>query len=243
MRPSGPGEEGAGRPAALSVRGLEVRIGGVRVCSGIDLDLPEGSVGALLGTNGAGKTTILRALAGVLPASGSVRLLGEEISGLSPRERVRRGLVLAAGGRGTFPSLTVEESVGLGARAGGVSGRADATAEALALFPQISSRRRQRSGTLSAGEQQLVTLARAVAARPRVLLVDELTMGLSTAAADAVGNLMVALGSVVLVDQSFTRALGLASWAWFLERGAIAFSGPSGQLAARRDLLQPVLLA
>ena len=233
----------AGRAAALSVRGLGVRIGGVQVCSGIDLDLAEGSVGALLGTNGAGKTTILRALAGVIPASGSIRLLGEEISGLSPRERVRRGLVLAAGGRGTFPSLTVEESVGLGARAAGARGRPNVVAEALALFPQISSRRRQRTGTLSAGEQQLVTLARAVAARPRVLLVDELTMGLSAAAATAVGELVAGLGSVVLVDQSITRGLGLASWAWFLERGALAFSGPSGLLAARRDLLQPVLLA
>ncbi len=229
--------------AALSVRGLAVRIGGVRVCSGIDLDLPEGSVAALLGSNGAGKTTIMRALAGVIPASGSIRLFGEEISGLSPRDRVRRGLVLVAGGRGTFSSLTVQESVALGTRATPALGRAEGAAEALALFPQLCARRRQRCGTLSAGEQQLVTLARAVAARPRLLLVDELTMGLSSAAADAVGDLVAGLGSVVLVDQSITRALALASWAWYLERGAIAFSGPSGQLAARRDLLQPVLLA
>jgi branched-chain amino acid transport system ATP-binding protein len=231
-------------PAALSVRGLEVAFGPVPVCVGIDLDLPAGALGALVGTNGAGKSTILRALAGVIPARGSIRLFGEEISGLSPRQRVRRGVMLVAGGRGTFPSLTVEESIAVGVRNTPLAKEAAAAVErGLTLFPHLASRRRQRTGTLSAGEQHLVILARAVIARPRVLLVDEMSLGLSGALADDVGEILAGLGSVLLVDQSITRALGLASWTWFLERGTICFSGPPDELARRRDLLQPVLLA
>jgi branched-chain amino acid transport system ATP-binding protein len=231
-------------PGALSVRDLGVAFGAAGVCSGIDLELPEGSVGALVGSNGAGKSTILRALAGVVPAVGSIRLFGEEISNLSPRQRVRRGLILAAGGRGTFPSLSVEESITVGARASdGRNGAARALDEALTLFPLLQRRRRQRTGTLSAGEQHLVTLARAVVARPRVLLVDELSLGLAAAVAEDVGRLVAGCGTVLLVDQSLTRALGLANWAWFVERGAVVFSGPAGELAERRELLQPVLLA
>ncbi len=219
---------------ALSVRGLEVRVGGVAVCTGIDMDLPEGAVGALVGTNGAGKSTILRALAGVIPSQGRVRLGGEDISGLPPRARVRRGLVLAAGGAGTFPSLSVEESLAVGNR-----GPLD---EVYSLFPTLAARRRQRAGSLSAGEQQLVTLARALLAHPRVLLVDELTLGLTAALADEVSQVVAGRANVVVVDQSIGRALGLASWAWFLERGAIRFSGPARELRGRQDLVHPVLL-
>jgi branched-chain amino acid transport system ATP-binding protein len=230
-------------PAALSVRGLGVAFGAVEVCGGIDLELRPGALGALVGSNGAGKSTILRALAGVIPAQGSVRLFGEEISRLSPRQRVRRGLMLVAGGRGTFASLTVEESVALGVRnTPWAKGAAAAVDRALTLFPNLATRRRQRTGTLSAGEQHMVALARAVVARPRVLLVDEMSLGLSGAVADDVGAMLAGLGSVLLVDQSITRALRLASWTWFLERGAIRFSGPPEELAGRSDLLAPVLL-
>jgi branched-chain amino acid transport system ATP-binding protein len=230
--------------AALSVRGLGVAFGPVRVCAGIDLDLAEGSIGAMVGTNGAGKSTVLRALAGVIPSRGSICLFGEEISGLSPRQRVRRGLMLVAGGRGTFPSLTVEESVAVGVRnTPSAKGTSAAVDRALALFPTLASRRTQRTGTLSAGEQHMVTLARAIVARPRVLLVDELSLGLSGAVAAEVGQMLAGLGTVLLVDQSVTPTLGLVSWAWFLERGAIRFSGPPEELARRGDLLPAVLLA
>jgi branched-chain amino acid transport system ATP-binding protein len=223
-----------GEPA-LAVRGLSVSFGPVEVCAGIDLDLPEGGLGALVGTNGAGKSTILRALAGLVPSRGRVRLSGEEISGLSPRARVGRGLVLAVGGAGTFPSLTVEESLAVGNR-----GPVD---EAYSLFPSLAARRRQRAGSLSAGEQQLVTLARALLAHPRVLLVDELTWGLTTALAEEVVHVVAGRGNAVVVDQSISRVLGMASSAWFLQRGTIRFSGPPGELLARHDLLQPVLPA
>jgi branched-chain amino acid transport system ATP-binding protein len=216
---------------------LTVRFGPVEVCRGIDLDLREGAIGALVGSNGAGKSTILRALAGAIPAQGSIRLFGRELSGLSSRRRVQQGLVLAAGGRGTFPSLTVEESVALGARDPREKGRATAVEEAFSLFPHLGDRRRQRSGTLSAGEQQLVTLARALVASPRVLLVDELALGLASSVAEEVGKVIAARGNAVLVDQSMSRALSLASWAWLVTRGELRFSGPAGELAGRRDLL------
>jgi branched-chain amino acid transport system ATP-binding protein len=222
------------------VQGLAVSYGPVTVCRGVDLRLEADAVGALTGTNGAGKSSILRALAGVARSEGSIKLFGEEISGLSARQRARKGLILAAGGAGTFASLTVEESVALGLWSPRAEGAADVE-EALALFPGLASRRRQRCATLSAGEQQLVVLARALAGRPRVLLVDELTLGLAGAAADEVATVVGARAPVLLVDQSMSRALSVASWVWFLERGEVRFSGPPAALAARRDLLQPVL--
>jgi branched-chain amino acid transport system ATP-binding protein len=225
---------------ALEVQGLAVSYGPVTVCRGVDLRLEAGAVGALTGTNGAGKSTILRALAGLAPSVGSVKLFGEEISGLSARQRARRGLILAAGGAGTFASLTVEESVAIGSWSQ-PAGAAAAVDDVLALFPGLALRRWQRCATLSAGEQQLVVLARALAGRPRVLLVDKLTLGLAGAVAESVAQVVAARAPVLLVDQSLRRALALAGWVWFLDRGEVRFSGPPAALGARRDLLQPEL--
>jgi len=203
--------------------------------------LAADGIGALTGTNGAGKSTIVKALGGLVKAEGSIRLFGEELSGLSAEARARRGLVVAPGGYGTFRSLTVEESLAVGLWTRRVKGKAAAVEETLALFPTLASRRRQRCGNLSAGEQQLVVLARALVAHPRVLVVDELTLGLAGALAEEVALAILARPPVLFVDQSIGRALASASWAWFIERGEIRFSGPPAELAARRDLLQPVL--
>ena len=235
--------------AALSVRNLHVSFGRVPVCFGVDFDVDEGSVCALLGTNGAGKSTILRAVSGVVPARrGTVRLFGEDITALPAEQRVTRGMVMIPGGRATFPSLTIEESL----RVGAWQFRRDrrrvemAVADALASFPRLADRRHQRAGTLSGGEQQLLALARALMTQPRLLLIDELTLGLAPRAADAVLAAVVELvasgHTVLLVEQSIRRAVAVADRAYFLDRGEVRFEGPATDLLARTDLLQPVLL-
>jgi ABC-type branched-subunit amino acid transport system ATPase component len=235
---------------ALSIRGVDASYGRVPVLVDVDLDAADASVCALVGTNGAGKSTLLRVASGILaPRRGTVRLFGEDLRSVPVRRRVERGLVLVPGGRGTFPSLTVEESL----RAGTYPFRRDrrraesAVAEAMERFPRLAARRTQRSGTLSGGEQQLLTLARVLITRPRVLLVDELTLGLAPATADetlaAIAELAHGGVAVVLVEQSISRALSVADTACFLERGRIRFSGPAASLADRSDLLRPVLLA
>jgi ABC-type branched-subunit amino acid transport system ATPase component len=236
--------------AALSVRGLHVSYGRVPICFGIDLDVEERSVCALLGTNGSGKSTILRAVSGVVPfRRGTVRLFGEDITGLSAEQRVRHGLVMIPGGRATFPSLTVEESLRIGTWPFRHDRRRveTAVAEAVARFPLLAERRHQRAGTLSGGEQQLLALARALMTRPRLLLIDELTLGLAPKAADeilgAVTDLVAEGQTVLLVEQSVRRAVAVAERAYFLDRGEVRFCGPASELLKRTDLLRPVLLA
>jgi ABC-type branched-subunit amino acid transport system ATPase component len=236
--------------AALSVRALDVAYHRVQVLFGVDLDVPAGSVCALLGTNGAGKSTILRAASGLLrPDRGTVTLFGNDITFVRPECRVGLGMVMVAGGRATFPSLTVEESLRVGAwpfrhdraRVG------QAVDAALNRFPLLAERRTQRAGTLSGGEQQLLALARALVPGPQVLLADELTHGLApAAAADVLATIARLTGegvAVLLVEQSVRRALAVADTAYFLERGQVRFAGPAADLPARVDLLRPILLA
>lgn len=236
--------------AALSVRALDVWYGRVQVIFGVDLEVPAGSVCALLGTNGAGKSTILRAASGLLrPAGGTVALFGEEITGVRPEARVGLGLVMVPGGRATFPSLTVDESLRIGTWPFRHDRRRvdQAMAAALARFPRLADRRHQVAGNLSGGEQQLLALARALMPDPRVLLVDELTLGLAPAAAADVLGVVAGLAAegvtVLLVEQSVSRAVAIAMTAYFLERGQVRFAGPASDLPARTDLLRPVLLA
>jgi ABC-type branched-subunit amino acid transport system ATPase component len=237
-------------PPALSVRALDVWYGRVQVIFGVDLDVAAGSVCALLGTNGAGKSTILRAVSGLhRPAAGSVKLFGDDVTSVRPEARVRRGMVMVPGGRATFPSLTVDENL----KVGTWPFRHDrdrveeAMAAAVARFPHLVNRRQQRAGTLSGGEQQLLALARALMAEPAMLLIDELTLGLAPGAAaellDTVAALAAEGTAILLVEQSVSRAVAVAGTAYFLERGQVRFAGPAAELAGRTDLLRPVLLA
>jgi len=238
----------AGAPL-LAVRGLSVSLGGQQILHAVDLEVHRGEVLALLGTNGAGKSTLLRALSGLLAAdTGTVRLDGQEISEAGTPARIAAGLVQVTGGRAVFPDLTVAENLLVGAHtfAWDRARTARETARVVALFPVLGDRMRQRAGSLSGGEQQLLGIAKALLLRPRVLLVDELTLGLSPVAVghllDVVAQLRIEGVTLVVVEQSLTTALAVADRAVFLERGRVRFDGPPAELAARTDLARAVFL-
>jgi branched-chain amino acid transport system ATP-binding protein len=233
----------------LLVRRLDASYGDRQVLFGVDLDVKEGEVVALLGTNGAGKSTLLRAISGVLQADrGAVVLDGRDITHAPPNEISALGIAQVPGGIGIFPTLTVDEHLQLAGwtRHRDRAGVRDATAEVFRLFPALESRLRDPAGNLSGGQQQMLALGMALIARPRVLLIDELSLGLSPI---IVGQLITVVRrlaetgvAVVLVEQSVNVAVEAADRAYFLERGAIRFSGPTAELLARPDLLRSVFL-
>ena len=240
----------SGDCAALCLRAIDASYGGVQVLHEVDVAVGPGEVCALLGTNGAGKSTILRVASGLLsPDHGQVLLFGEDITRVPAHRRVERGLAMVAGGRATFASLSVEDNL----RAGAYSLRRERRRSSAALaacydrFPVLGQHRAQAAGTLSGGQQQVLALAKALLLEPRVLLVDELTMGLAEASAKEVLATVAALAAagvaVLYVEQSVSHALDVAATACFLERGRMRFVGSPVTLAGRADLLRPVLLA
>ena len=235
--------------AALSIRGLDVAYDGVQVLFGVDLDVEDGEILALVGTNGAGKSTLLRAVSGILaPQAGSVWLHGEDLTGADPATTVGHGIVMLPGGRGVFPSLTVAEHF----RIGGWSQRADtahvraATERALEIFPVLQRRWETPAGSLSGGEQQMLCLALALLTRPRLLLIDELTLGLAPIVVEQLLTMVHEIhangSAIVIVEQSITTALRLAQRAVFMEKGEVRYSGPTAELLERPDLLRAVFL-
>ncbi len=221
---------------ALTVRGLKAGYGRIEVLHGIDLDLPRGQLVALVGANGAGKTTLLRALSGLVPTrAGSVELLGQDISRDPPDRRVRAGLAQVLEGRQVFGPLSVEDNLLLGGyvRARQARERMD---EMFALFPVLAEKRSLAAGTLSGGQQQMLAIARALMSRPRVLLLDEPSMGLAPLLVREVLDVVARLRDldmpVLLVEQNARAALALADHAYVLEVGRITVSG-SGQALLR----------
>ena len=223
--------------ALLEVAGLEVRYGGIKAVKGISLSVAEGEMVCLIGANGAGKTTTLKAIAGLLvPAAGRIAFRGAPITGVRSFELVRQGLVLAPEGRGVFGQLTVAENLAMGAYI-----RDDAAAvaadidRALALFPRLKERFRQSAGTLSGGEQQMLAIARALMSRPRLLLLDEPSMGLAPMIVEKIFETITGVArdgvTVLLVEQNARLALQTCRRAYVLESGEITLSGPA------RDLL------
>jgi branched-chain amino acid transport system ATP-binding protein len=218
---------------ALDIRHLSVSYGGLRALRDLTLLVPSGSVVALLGPNGAGKSTTLRAISGIVrPDSGTITVNGRRVERMPAYRIARLGVVHVPEGRGIFPSLTVRENLEMAVAS--VSHVDDPIAEGAALFPVLGSRLRQLAGSLSGGEQQMLALARALMARPRLLMVDEISMGLAPI---IVGQLFEALRglaasgtSLLLVEQYVETALELADYVYVMERGAIVDVGESADM-------------
>jgi ABC-type branched-subunit amino acid transport system ATPase component/predicted MFS family arabinose efflux permease len=239
----------AGSQALLVCRGLDVGYDGVQVLFGVDFQVSQGEIVALLGTNGAGKSTLLRAISGVRhPTAGAVFFEGENITYYEPHETAKTGIVQVPGGRGVFPSLTVRENLEIAAwlyrkNAAHVE---HARNEALKVFPVLRDRADQKAADLSGGEQQMLTLAQAFIAQPKLLMIDELTLGL---APKLVEQLLQAVKefndrgtTIILVEQSVNYALTVAQRVYFMEKGEIRFSGPAEDLLDRDDLVRSVFL-
>jgi branched-chain amino acid transport system ATP-binding protein len=231
--------------ALLEVRDLEVQRGGHQVLFGVDLDVEAGEVLALLGTNGAGKSTLLAAVSGLLrPRSGSIRFDGTDLAGFDPADRVRAGMAQVPGGRATFASLTVRDNLLVGCHLFAWDRqRVQARLErVLALFPQLAARLDQVAGTLSGGEQQMLGLGKALLLEPRLLLIDELSLGLAPVVVQdllaVVAELRAGGTTMVIVEQSVNVALSIADRAAWLEKGMIRFAGPASELVDRADLVR-----
>jgi branched-chain amino acid transport system ATP-binding protein len=233
--------------ALLEVRDLDVHYGGIHALKGVTFSVDEGKIVTLIGANGAGKTTTLRAISGLLkPTRGSVTFCGRPIGGLAAHTIVGRGLAHVPEGRGIFANLTVDENLSLGSYL-----RTDPAAvakdreRALELFPRIRERLHQNAGTLSGGEQQMLAIARALLTRPKLLLLDEPSLGLAPQMVQLIFKIVktiVAEGTtILLVEQNAHMALSIAASAHVLEVGTLVTSGPAAELA-RDDKIRKAYL-
>jgi branched-chain amino acid transport system ATP-binding protein len=230
----------------LEVRGLEVHYGGIAAVKGIDIEVHAGELVCLIGANGAGKTTTLKAIAAmVAPSRGEIRLRGESTAGLASFELVRRGLALVPEGRGVFGRLTVRENLEMGAyhRSDGEVG--EDLEKVFALMPRLQERRNQTGGTLSGGEQQMLAIGRALMSRPKLLLLDEPSMGLAPLMMQKVFETIQAVAregvTILLVEQNAKLALALARRAYVMESGCIVLAGEAGALLADRRVREAYL--
>jgi branched-chain amino acid transport system ATP-binding protein len=223
--------------ALLEADDLVAGYGDAIVLNGVALRVAAGKVTALIGGNGAGKTTLMRVLAGTLaPRRGSIRFAGASIAALPSHARVAAGIALVPEGRLIFPHLTVEENLRLGAiTARARAGAARRIAEAYALFPRLAERRRQLGGTLSGGEQQMLAIARGLMSEPRLLLLDEPTLGLAPIMARLVFDTVAALKArgltILLAEQNVQQSLAVAEHAFVVENGRIGLAGPARDIA------------
>jgi branched-chain amino acid transport system ATP-binding protein len=233
--------------AILEAKGLEAWYGPARALHGVDFEVEDGGVTAVLGANGAGKTTILRALSGLIRRTGDIRFRGRPIGALATEDVARLGIAHVPDGRGTFVDLTVEENLRLGAyvRADRQSVRADFD-RMFGLFPRLAERRRQQAGTLSGGEQQMLAIARALLMRPSLLMLDEPSFGLAPL---IVRDLFKILGkinrddkvTILVVEQNAQLALELADKAYVIETGRIVMSGSANEIANNEDVRKSYL--
>jgi ABC-type branched-subunit amino acid transport system ATPase component/ABC-type branched-subunit amino acid transport system permease subunit len=240
---------GGTAPNLLSIRSLDVAYGQVQVLFGVSLEVTQGEIIALLGTNGAGKSTVLRAISGlVAPRSGSITIEGSDITGMAAHKIAALGVSQVPGGRGIFPSLTVAENL----RTAGWMYKRDrayierATTEVLELFPILRTKLDEQAATLSGGQQQMLTLGMAFLSQPRLLMIDELSLGLAPVVVEQLLEVVKELRrrgtTIILVEQSVNVALTVAETAYFMEKGEIKFHGPTAELLERPDVLRSVFL-
>jgi len=230
----------------LDVQGLCSHYGRIQALAGIDLQVREGELVALVGANGAGKSTLLRTLSGVQPASGGqVRFAGEDITQEAAERRVRRGIVQVPEGRQVFGPLSIEDNLRLGAY---TRTRAESDMElerVYAMFPVLKERRRQAAGLLSGGQQQMLAMGRALMARPRLLLLDEPSMGLAPRLVEEiflkVRELKAARATIFLVDQNARAALSVADRGYVLETGRVVLAGTGAELLADEQVREAYL--
>lgn len=222
----------------LRLEGLEVRYGAIHAVKGVELEVRQGGITTLIGSNGAGKTTILRTISGLIrPSAGSVQFEGKPIHNLPPHEIVRRGIVQIPEGRVIFANLTVADNLDLGAylRKDRAGIREDLE-RVFGLFPRLKERMRQPGGTLSGGEQQMLAVARGLMARPRMLLMDEPSLGLAPMLVQGIFERIREINkmgtAILLVEQNAHMALTTAHDAYVLETGRIVASGPAAELAS-----------
>jgi branched-chain amino acid transport system ATP-binding protein len=234
----------------LDVRDVQVRYGGIEALRGVSLTAATGEIVALLGANGAGKSTCLRTISGLVrPHAGEVRLDGRGVGNVSPEEITRRGIAHVPEHRRVFAPLSVADNLLLGAYALGRTGRREHLQERLdfvyGLFPRLAERRAQLSGTLSGGEQQMLAIGRALMSRPRVLLMDEPSLGLAPLVVDVIFRTLARLRdaglAVLLVEQFARSALAVADRAYVLRMGCVVLSGSSRELAEDPRVLESYL--
>ncbi len=230
----------------LEVTELRAGYGPVQVLHGVDFTVAEGEVVVILGANGAGKTTTLRALCGMIPARGTLEFAGQSLLGLKPERVAQAGIAHVPQGRGTLADLTAEENLRLGAHT-----RKDKEVGAdldrwFGVFPRLSERRDQAAGSMSGGEQQMLAIARALMSRPRLVLLDEPSLGLAPIITQDLFRILGELNrdtglSMLVVEQNAALALGIANRGYVLEAGAIAVSGAAADLAANDDVRKAYL--
>ena len=237
----------APREPQLDVTGLKVSYGAITALKGIDLSVGKGEIVALIGANGAGKTSSLRAISGMLkPAGGKIHLNGVDVTGHKAHTLVPRGLAHAPEGRGIFPNLTVAENLELGAYLRNDKAEIALDAEkAFKFFPVLKERRTQSAGTLSGGEQQMLAISRALMSRPRLLLLDEPSLGLAPQVTQTIFRILREVNaqgvSILLVEQNAHLALGLCHWAYVLETGQLAMTGTGKELLASEEIRKAYL--
>jgi branched-chain amino acid transport system ATP-binding protein len=226
----------------LEVDGLAVSYGDVQALWDVSLRVEEGSIAALVGANGAGKTTLLKVISGLLqPSAGRIRFTGDDVHDMTTKERVERGIVYVPEGRRLFASLTVFENLKLGAYIGRARVKFDESLDRVyGLFPVLKDRTNQRAGLLSGGEQQMLAIGRAMMGHPRLLMLDEVSLGLSPILVRTLFDLIVTLNeqgtTILLVEQNIHMALKVAGEAYVMQTGRVVMSGTGEQLMTNEDI-------